>query len=99
MLVSSAILQQAEGVPDAIQFVDTTDRQAVYELIRLPDYVDLVIPRGSNEFVQFLMKKSDVPVLGHADGICHIYVDKAADTRNGKQNLYECKGWIQSRRL
>ena len=69
----------AEGVPDAIQFVNTTDRQAVYELIRLPDYVDLVIPRGSNEFVQFLMKESDVPVLGHADGICHIYVDAAAD--------------------
>ena len=69
----------AAGVPDAIQFVDTTDRQAVYELICLPDYIDLVIPRGSNEFVQFLMKKSDVPVLGHADGICHIYVDKAAD--------------------
>ena len=68
-----------EGLPDAIQFVDTTDRQAVYELIRLPDYIDLVIPRGSNAFVQFLMKKSDVPVLGHADGICHIYVDKAAD--------------------
>lgn len=69
----------AEGVPDAIQFVDTTDRQAVYELIGLPDYVDLVIPRGSNAFVQRLMKESDVPVLGHADGICHIYVDKAAD--------------------
>ena len=69
----------AEGVPDAIQFVDTTDRQAVYELIRLPEYIDLVIPRGSNEFVQFLMKESDVPVLGHADGICHIYVDEAAN--------------------
>ncbi|MCG9129585.1 glutamate-5-semialdehyde dehydrogenase [Candidatus Poribacteria bacterium] len=68
-----------EGVPEAIQFVDTIDRQAVYELIRLPDYVDLVIPRGSNEFVQFLMKESDIPVLGHADGICHIYVDEAAD--------------------
>ena len=69
----------AEGLIDAIQFVNTTDRQAVYELIQLPDYVDLVIPRGSNEFVQFLMKTSDVPVLGHADGICHIYVDEAAD--------------------
>ena len=68
-----------EGVPDAIQFVDTIDRQAVYELIRLPEYIDLVIPRGSNEFVQFLMKESDIPVLGHADGICHIYVDEAAD--------------------
>ena len=69
----------AEGVPDAIQFVDTTDRQAVYELIRLPEYIDLVIPRGSNEFVQFLMRESDIPVLGHADGICHIYVDEAAN--------------------
>ena len=68
-----------EGVPDAIQFVDTIDRQAVYELIHLTDYVDLVIPRGSNEFVQLLMKESAVPVLGHADGICHIYVDEAAD--------------------
>ena len=68
-----------EGVPDAIQFVETIDRQAVYELISLPDYVDLVIPRGSNEFVQKLMKESAVPVLGHADGICHIYVDEAAD--------------------
>ena len=69
----------AEGVPNAIQFVDTTDRQAVYELICLPEYIDLVIPRGSNEFVQFLMRESDIPVLGHADGICHIYVDEAAD--------------------
>lgn len=68
-----------EGVPDAIQFVDTTDRQAVIEMIHLPEYIDLVIPRGSNEFVQFLMRESDIPVLGHADGICHIYVDKAAD--------------------
>jgi len=67
------------GIPDAIQFVDTTDRQAVRELIRLPEFIDLVIPRGSNEFVQYLMRESDVPVLGHADGICHIYVDEAAD--------------------
>ena len=67
------------GIPEAIQFVDTTDRQAVRELIRLPEFIDLVIPRGSNEFVQYLMRKSEVPVLGHADGICHIYVDEAAD--------------------
>ncbi len=68
-----------QGVTDAIQFVDTIDRQAVYELIRLPEYIDLVIPRGSNEFVQRLMRESDVPILGHADGICHIYVDKNAN--------------------
>lgn len=67
------------GVSEAIQFVDTIDRQAVKELIRLPEFIDLVIPRGSNEFVQLLMKESHVPVLGHADGICHIYVDKDAN--------------------
>ncbi len=69
------------GIPGPIQFVETTDRQAVYELIRLPEYIDLIIPRGSNEFVQFLMKASEIPVLGHADGICHIYVDAAADLK------------------
>lgn len=69
----------AKGILDAIQFVDTTDRQAVRELIRLPEFIDMVIPRGSNDFVQYLMRESDVPVLGHADGICHIYVDEAAD--------------------
>ncbi len=67
------------GVSEAIQFVDTIDRQAVQELIRLPEFIDLVIPRGSNEFVQQLMRDSHVPVLGHADGICHIYVDKDAN--------------------
>lgn len=67
------------GVSEAIQFVDTIDRQAVQELIRLPEFIDLVIPRGSNEFVQQLMRESHVPVLGHADGICHIYVDKDAN--------------------
>ncbi len=70
---------EEEGIPDAIQFVDTIDRQAVYELIRLPELIDLVIPRGSNEFVQRLMRESAVPVLGHADGICHIYVDEDAN--------------------
>lgn len=69
----------SEGVPDAIQFVDTIDREAVYEMIRQPEFIDLIIPRGSNEFVQLLMKESAVPVLGHADGICHIYVDADAD--------------------
>lgn len=72
---------ERESVSDAIQFVETIDRQAVQELIRLPEYIDLVIPRGSNEFVQLLMKDSHVPVLGHADGICHIYVDKDADIK------------------
>ena len=49
------------------------------ELLKCDRYVDLLIPRGSNAFVQYIMNNTKIPVMGHADGICHIYVDKAAD--------------------
>ena len=70
---------EREGIPGAIQFVDITDRQAVHEMIALPDLIDLIVPRGSYELVRYLMKQSEIPVLGHADGICHVYIDQAAD--------------------
>lgn len=55
------------------------DRSDVTELLACDDSVDLIIPRGSNEFVRFIMDHTRIPVMGHADGICHIYVDAAAD--------------------
>ena len=70
---------EREGIPGVIQFVDITDRQAVYEMIALPELIDLIVPRGSYELVRYLMKESEIPVLGHADGICHTYVDEAAN--------------------
>lgn len=54
-------------------------RAETEELLKCHESVDLVIPRGSNEFVQHIMANSKIPVMGHADGICHVYVDKAAD--------------------
>lgn len=54
-------------------------REAVAELLRLDDLIDLVIPRGSNALVQHIQKNTRIPVLGHADGVCHAYVDVAAD--------------------
>lgn len=70
---------EKEGVPGAIQFVEITDRQAVREMISMSDHIDLIVPRGSQEFIRNIMKTSDIAVVGHADGICHVYVDEAAD--------------------
>jgi len=66
------------GLPKGwIQLLET--RQDVAEMLGMDEYIDLIIPRGSNEFVRYIMNNTNIPVLGHADGICHIYVDKDAD--------------------
>jgi len=68
----------AAGIPNGwLQLLET--RADVGELLKLDDLVDLLIPRGSNEFVRYIMENSNIPVLGHADGICHVYVDADAD--------------------
>ena len=66
------------GLPAGwIQLLET--RQDVAEMLALEEHIDLIIPRGSNEFVQYIMNNTNIPVLGHADGICHVYVDGDAD--------------------
>ncbi|OKH19532.1 glutamate-5-semialdehyde dehydrogenase [[Limnothrix rosea] IAM M-220] len=62
---------------DAVTLLTT--REEIKTLLSLDKYVDLIIPRGSNSFVQYVQQNTNIPVLGHADGICHIYIDKAAD--------------------
>jgi glutamate-5-semialdehyde dehydrogenase len=54
-------------------------RSEISELLSCHEHVDLIIPRGSNEFVRYIMDHSEIPVMGHADGICHVYADKTAD--------------------
>jgi len=69
---------ESVGVPTGwIQLLETRDD--VSELLKMDDYIDLIIPRGSNEFVRYIMENSNIAVLGHADGICHCYVDVGAD--------------------
>lgn len=66
------------GLPEGwITLVETRDE--VGELLKMNKEIDLLIPRGSNAFVSYIMKNSDIPVMGHADGICHSYVDESAD--------------------
>jgi glutamate-5-semialdehyde dehydrogenase len=75
----AAIRQGLEtaGIDPAVVQLLTT-REETLELLKLDNYVDLIIPRGSNSFVRFVQDNTRIPVLGHADGICHLYVDKAA---------------------
>ena len=82
---------EREGIKDAIQFVDITDRQAVREMIALPEHIDLIVPRGSYELVRSLMRDSEIPVLGHADGVCHVYVDEAADPDMAEKICFNAK--------
>jgi glutamate-5-semialdehyde dehydrogenase len=70
-------LAQSEVDPDVIQILTT--RSETTELLKLDRYVDLIIPRGSNEFVKYVQDNTRIPVLGHADGICHLYIDSEAD--------------------
>ena len=68
------------GLPlDAVQVVDTTDRAAVGALITMPQYVDVIIPRGGKGLIARLMEESTVPMIKHLDGICHVYIDDKAD--------------------
>jgi glutamate-5-semialdehyde dehydrogenase len=79
----AACIQQglkAAGLPEAaVQVVATTDRAAVGELIAMPQYVDVIIPRGGKSLIERISADARVPVIKHLDGICHVYIDGEAD--------------------
>ncbi|USX26575.1 glutamate-5-semialdehyde dehydrogenase [Oxalobacteraceae bacterium OTU3CINTB1] len=70
------------GLPeDGVQVVDTTDRAAVGALITMPQYVDVIVPRGGKGLIARLMEEATVPMIKHLDGICHVYIDAKADLK------------------
>lgn len=71
---------EAAGLPaSAVQVVETTDRAAVGALITMPEYVDVIVPRGGKGLIERISREARVPVIKHLDGVCHIYVDQDAD--------------------
>lgn len=79
----AAILREslrAAGLPEAaIQVMETTEREAVLEMLQLEDCIDVMIPRGGEELIRFVAANARMPVLKHYKGVCHIYVDEDAD--------------------
>ncbi|MDY0137359.1 MAG: glutamate-5-semialdehyde dehydrogenase [Thiomicrospira sp.] len=72
-------LEQAGLPKSSVQVVETTDREAVGELIAMPKYVDVIIPRGGKSLIARISENARVPVIKHLDGICHVYIDDEAD--------------------
>ncbi|MYM82520.1 glutamate-5-semialdehyde dehydrogenase [Duganella sp. FT50W] len=73
---------EGAGLPaDGVQVVDTTDRAAVGALITMPQYVDVIVPRGGKSLIARLMAEATVPMIKHLDGICHVYIDAKADLK------------------
>jgi glutamate-5-semialdehyde dehydrogenase len=71
---------RAAGLPeDAVLVVETTDRAAVGELLRMHDYVDIIVPRGGKSLVERVIAESRIPMIKHLDGVCHVYIDERAD--------------------
>lgn len=80
------------GVPtDAVSFIDTTDRAAVEVMLKLDQYIDLIVPRGGEGLIRFVAENSRIPVVYHYKGVCHTYVDKYADLTMAEEICFNAK--------
>lgn len=80
------------GLPaDGVQIVDTTDRAAVGALITMPEYVDVIVPRGGKSLIARLIAEATVPMIKHLDGICHVYIDARADLEKAVAIAFNAK--------
>jgi len=94
-LALGSILQEVLtgfSVPgEAVQVVSTTDREAVTELLKREEEIDVIIPRGGEGLIRFVAEHSRIPVLKHYKGVCHVYIDKGADLNMAKEVCFNSK--------
>jgi glutamate-5-semialdehyde dehydrogenase len=81
-----------EGIPEAaIQLIPTTDREAVLEMLKLEEYIDLIIPRGGESLIRSVVENSMIPVIKHYKGVCHIFVDRSAELKMAEDICFNAK--------
>jgi len=80
------------GLPSGcIELIRTTDRKAIMEMLKLNEYIDVIIPRGGEELIRAVTENSTIPVIKHYKGICHIYIDKEADLEMAEEISFNAK--------
>ena len=91
----ASVLKEAVAACDfpahAVQLVETTDRQAVQEMLKLDAYIDLIIPRGGHQLIRMVVENSTIPVIKHDKGLCHVYVDRGADLKMAEDVAFNAK--------
>jgi glutamate-5-semialdehyde dehydrogenase len=81
-----------KGLPDnSIQLIDVTDREAIFEMLKLDAYIDLIIPRGGHSLIRAVVENSHIPVIKHDKGLCHVYIDSMADLDMGERIAFNAK--------
>ncbi|MGA9118322.1 MAG: glutamate-5-semialdehyde dehydrogenase [Bacteroidota bacterium] len=84
-------LQETGLPPECVEFVDTTDREAVLVMLKQDEALDVIIPRGSQQLISFIREHSSVPVIAHGEGNCHVYVDRSADLDEAAEIVFNAK--------
>ena len=80
------------GLPTGcVEFIDTTDRKAVAEMLKQDRYLDIIIPRGSQQLIKYIQENSSVPVIAHGEGNCHVFVDSSADLKKAEEIVLNAK--------
>ncbi len=93
-VIAQILAQTAEkyGIPGgAIQLISTPSRKAVEEMLQLSDYIDVIIPRGGEELIRFVVAHSKIPVIKHYKGVCHVFVDASADLAMAQTICFNAK--------
>ncbi len=87
----SKAMEEAGLPKEGVQMIPTTDREAVRIMLKMEEYIDLVIPRGGEGLIRTVVEESKIPVLKHYKGVCHIYVDETADLDQAVEIIYNAK--------
>ena len=84
-------LNDAKLPSGCVEFIETTDREAVMAMLKQEKYLDVIIPRGSQQLISFIQENSAVPVIAHGEGNCHVYVDSSANLQMAEEIVFNAK--------